>query len=177
MSQYVGENFNGVLFLLREPDSGGERVSSEDNSWISNVLNCKPVVNEYDAEKYRKAFSAMLNFIGHESTGLSRTAFDNIYPYSGEASMSEDYRRLKSRDKSNRAFQIIDDIKPEYIFTCYDIYNALKEDLNKKNINYVENHNGLTYKRGQKKYLKLEYNNRQLSIYEIYHPCLGWNII
>lgn len=34
MSRYISDNFNGVLFLLREPNSNGKKVTRNDNDWI-----------------------------------------------------------------------------------------------------------------------------------------------
>ena len=50
MSRYISDNFNGVLFLLREPNSNGKKVTRNDNDWISKVLDFKKTKN---ADKYR----------------------------------------------------------------------------------------------------------------------------
>ena len=53
MSRYIGNNFNGVLFLLREPNSNGKPVPENDNVWITKLLNFEQTKN---ANKYRKTF-------------------------------------------------------------------------------------------------------------------------
>lgn len=47
MSRYIGENFNGVLFLLREPNSKGEPVIEKDNIIIQTLEKIKPGLIKY----------------------------------------------------------------------------------------------------------------------------------
>ncbi len=170
MSRYVNNSFNGVLFLLREPNSYGEKVIETDNEWISKVLNSEKTKN---ADKYRKAFSSLLNSIGYNDKTLFNCAFDNINPNGGKSGVGDEYGSL---NKAKRALSIIDEIKPKYVFTCLDIYHAIKQYLIDSHIDYIESKDGIVYKRGRKNKIEFNYSNRKIELFQIYHPCLGWNI-
>ncbi len=174
MSRYVGDNFNRVLFLLREPDSSGKKVSEADNVWISRVLNFEEAKN---ADKYRRAFFGCLNSVGLSKESLPHCAFDNIKPNGGNSSTSPEYKNLTLEHKAARAFSIIDEIKPAYIFTCSDIYNAVKRRLADDHLPYAETNDGIAYSRGRKNRATFTYSGRQMQIFQIYHPGLGWNIL
>ena len=58
MSRYISDNFNGVLFLLREPNSNGKKVVQTDNDWILKVFNFEETKN---ANKYRNTFKKFSN--------------------------------------------------------------------------------------------------------------------
>lgn len=174
MSRYVGDNFNGVLFLLREPNSNGKPVSENDNAWITKVLHSEQTKN---ADKYRKTFYSLLNSLGFDNACLPNTAFDNIKPDGGESSISNEYKACSLSERAIRAFSIIDEINPKYVFACLDIYEAIKRYLIYNKIYYRESNDGLVYKKAKKSKIELTYNNVEIQIFQIYHPCLGWNIL
>ena len=174
MSRYITDNFNGVLFLLREPNSNGKKVTRNDNDWISKVLDFKKTKN---ADKYRKTFISLLKSIGYSDKNLHDCAFDNINPTGGKSSIGDEYRHFSVHDKANRALSIIDEISPKYVFTCLDIYNAIKQYLIDSQTNYIESIDGIVYKRGKKNKIEFIYNNNKIQLFNIYHPCLGWNIL
>lgn len=174
MSRYIGNNFNGVLFLLREPNSDGKSVEESDNIWISKVLNFEETKN---ANKYRKSFYSLLQSIGLNYANLPDCAFDNIKPNGGKASISVEYKKFSRQDKAKYAFLLIDEIKPSHIFTCSDIYDAIKQYLIYNHVHYRETNEGIVYRRGKKNKIDFTYNNKDIQIFYIYHPCLGWNIM
>lgn len=174
MSRYITDNFNGVLFLLREPNSNGKKVTRNDNNWISKVLNFEKTKN---ADKYRKTFISLLNSIGYSDNNLPNCAFDNINPTGGKSSTGDEYRHFSVHDKANRALSIINEISPKYVFTCLDIYNDIKQYLIDSQTNYIESNDGIVYKRGKRNKIEFSYNNNKIQLFNIYHPCLGWNIL
>ncbi len=173
MSRYIGKNFNGVLFLLREPNSNGKPVPEYDNEWITKVLNFE---QEKNANKYRKTFCFLLNSLYLKNDSLPNTAFDNIKTDGGLSRCSHDYKDIKIEDKGTKAIKIIDEINPTFIFACLDIYDAIKKQLSSKGIDYIES-NGLKYRKGVKNKITYKYNGRTLELFQIYHPSLGWDIL
>ena len=149
-------------------------VVQTDNDWISKVFNLEETKN---ANKYRNTFCSLLNEIGLNNGCLSDCAFDNIKPDGGESSISTEYKEISLDDKSKRAFSIIDELKPKYVFTCIDIYEAIKHYLVKNHIDYSETKDGIAYMRGRKHRIKFIYNGKEIEAFQIYHPGLGWQIL
>ena len=85
------ENFNGIVFLLREPNTGGEPA---EEFWFKKVLNdsenyhkslessnkekSKTANSKRDATKFRNRFSEMLEFIDHKENDLKNSVFCNV---------------------------------------------------------------------------------------------------
>ncbi len=176
MSQYIGENFNGVLFLLREPNSNEKPVDKTDNKWISQVLTFQQIKS---ANRYRKTFLSLLKSIQLENEALPHCAFDNIKPDGGASTASKKYWEICLKCKIKRTLSIFDEIKPSYVFTCLDIYAAIKSYLISNHINFTES-DGITYIRRKrlinKHKLTFIYDGRKIQVFQIYHPCLAWNM-
>ena len=124
-----------------------------------------------------KHFYSLLNSLGYKNDSLPNTAFDNIKPDGGESSISNEYKNFFLSTIANRAFSIIDEINPNYVFACLDIYEAIKRYLIDNKICYCENNDGLVYKRGKKSRIEFTYTYGEIQIFQIYHPSLGWSIL
>ena len=189
---YKREEYNHVLFILREPNcpNNGDGRENKNLKWKTAILNNwteKECVREYGekiekATNYRKSFWSMLKKVGLQKEDLCNVAFDNIIQEYGERSVTEAYKQLEPGIKAECVSAILEMVKgTKYIFTCKDIYREIKKKWLKEHKNQksqdVERTDGITYKiRGQLHKMILEDENGKIVVYEIYHPSLGWEI-
>ena len=191
-----GVQFNGVVFLMREPNTGGEKA---DDFWFKNCLN-GTIPDRIADEKaykgkfytYNKKFIRLLSYIyqdkNHDRVGeLKHSAYFNLRPDGGNARMSEAYKALRDTpDQCKYRFgQILaycterirtDDGKGTLnIFTCWDIANALqKHKIIPKACDDLTQKNGAAFKHGEeykrRDYVQFEHNGLAIHIYAIDHP-------
>lgn len=154
------EHFNGVLFLLREPNA-----DDQTEFWFKQSLENNSTQKSFTL--YKNKLNIYLGYLDGNYK-LSDCAYANIRPSNGENHTSNEYNDLSNSDKYNRFLNILDccDGKVKYVFTCDDIFKAICEenniDLNEaeiSNIRYIRSN-------VRKKFIKLN----GITIFDIYHP-------
>lgn len=181
------ENFNGIVFLLREPNTGGEPA---EEFWFKKVLN--------DSENYHKAlessnteesdikrskgtstkfinrFTEMLEFSDHKKDDIYNSVFCNIKPENGEKVVGKKYEEELESSKLEEMILYFASLKDEItVFTCFDIYNELLELDNIKN---KEEKTGLKYKSKVSRCFEGEICKAKIKVYEIVHPSVSSKI-
>lgn len=183
------ENFNGIVFLLREPNTGGEPA---EEFWLKKVLNDsenyhkalessntdkKKIANsKRDATKFRKRFSEMLEFIDHKEDDLKNSVFCNVNPKNGGKTLSKEYKEAMKNGKPQEMALYFASLKDEItVFTCFDIYDDLLES---DNIKHKEDETGLKYKSkvSSSRCFKGEIGKAKIKVYEIVHPSVSSKI-
>ena len=178
------DNFNGVLFILREPhkyeNQSSEEAVSGNKNWWGKICSAAGETGKETAytNRFHEYLNALecLNAICENDNDLSKAALANINPYGGEEKASECYREISQDEKYNRIEHILREVRPKYIFMCSDIYNALKNNIG----NEPEENNGVKYnsnKRRQYKSLTLTFENQKIRCFEIIHPCISPKIV
>lgn len=177
------ENFNGIVFLLREPNTGGEPA---EEFWLKEVLtnpenyhkalessntDKKKIANsKRDATKFRKRFSEMLEFIDHKEDDLKNSVFCNVNPKSGGKTLSKEYKEAMKNGKPQEMALYFASLKDEItVFTCVDIYKKLFESDNTK-IDIIEQKKGFIYNRKPLDCFIGKIDNKKITVYAIYHP-------
>lgn len=114
------ENFNGVLFLLREPNTNGKiqkefyfrkcLYKEENNSamnfytdYFRNILACLP-----------------------EDKELKDCAYANIIPDHGMTSKSKEYKSLSNEERVAR-FESLLNKKTKIIFVCKEEFDSIRK--------------------------------------------------
>jgi len=210
---YLGKPtcFNGIVFLLREPNKDEKNTNKSDEKripfWFKNVVNrefnlatdadCRIYLESDDAKKVKKAktaatkyvkrFKEMLKFINCPENFLKDAVYCNIHPKYGEKYKSKDYMKTiyqNTIEKINLLEKCADKRAGKHdliIFTCYDIYNILKEYYCEKTSSVsVYQEGGLKYTQGKneisKNMFKADVNGKTVTVYEMFHPCYGSSI-
>ena len=160
----IPTNFNGVLFLLKEPHRDENEIEMSVNTWPIRLLNDEIIIgSKYEkgaATRFRNRFREMLRWVHLPTDELKHCIFHNINPLGGGSTVSETYKTI---DKGVIAKEIIADIDPRYVFTCIDIYSELKREYG---ILSADETTGIRYaKRSLKRF---QYN--KIDFFEIYHP-------
>lgn len=170
------EDFNGVIFLLREPNT-----DAQHEFWFKETLKPGSSKKTGISTKMENRFKEMLDFIKKEQT-LSDCIYCNLWPCSGEKIKSKTYKDvLKEIKKSNRAEdleKIIEKNRNEhdiYLFTCGDIYEVLKKTWNQYNMKEYKQE-GLNYNDKRKSYFECTIQGGKINVYEIKHPSRGATI-
>lgn len=151
------EHFNGVLFILKEPNTNdqGEFYFRE---CVSGKIN--------DMKKYINVFNDLLkNHAG--SVKLNECAYANIIPTKGEKNESKSYKNLPNDERFKRINSFIDKYNPKIIFVCSKDFDAL---INEENL---KTEDGIIYKYLKPKRLT---HYKDVNIYEIYHPAYRRNL-
>ena len=160
---YISErkNFNGVLFVLKEPNS-----DNQTSFWFKNCFEEIPQdpVSKKSFTQYCNCFKKLLTYVPFEPE-LTDCAYANIKSFSGQSSVSVEYSCIKDREKAERVESLIKACNPIVIFVCQDSFDALVKN---KNLDIQLLEDGITYKNGEKRLRSMDYNN--VKIYEIYHP-------
>lgn len=154
------EHFNGVLFLLREPHTDGE---IQKEFWFKKSLINNSHQRSFSL--YKNKFNIFLKYL-NGNYNLSDCAYANIRPDNGERTRSEDYNKMKDEQLFDRFEAIVKicDNKIKYVFTCYDIFDAIK-NYGKGTLCDTE---GITYKKSNKNKRVMKLGD--IIVYEIYHP-------
>ncbi len=187
---YVGnkEDFNGVIFYLREPNTGGkeakefwfQRIITDRDNYYKNLekelteAGCKNVntiirSSKGIATKFENRFKEMLEQLGLNDKKLTDVAFCNVNSDSGDTTLTGEFKNKLATSAVCKLETIIKNMdKNELIvFTCKDIFNKLrgawpveaKED-------------GLRYNDEEKALRSFSHviGNKKITVYEIYHP-------
>lgn len=187
---YVGnkEDFNGVIFYLREPNTGGkeakefwfQRIITDKDNYYKNLekelteAGCKNV-NEIiksskgTATKFENRFKEMLEQLGLNDKKLTDVAFCNVNSDSGDTTLTGEFKNKLATSSVCKLETIIKNMEKNelIVFTCKDIFNKLrgawpveaKED-------------GLRYNDEEKALRSFSHviGNKKITVYEIYHP-------
>lgn len=130
LESYLGdkEHFNGVLFILREPNSGGNPA---DTFWMKMVANDQPTSAENKAHetRYKNRFSEMLKAIGMGPNDLKNAAYVNVHPEHGSSTVSNAYQGIPRKQLGESAVAKCQRLNAKTVFTCPDIYEGMKKYL------------------------------------------------
>lgn len=199
------EEFNGIVFLLREPNDKKKDIKrvdgkeEEDNKffWFKNVLCGGRIYNECDSEKdkkrsmtagtkYKNRFREMLRYIKHKDEDLNDAIFCNVHPEWGNTYKSDEYEETKQPNIVQK-MKLIESraqqckVRTLTIFTCKDIYDILKKMYEKNGcLVKEENEMGLRYRYGRKKSMgmfRVQTEVCTINFYEMYHPSYGSGIM
>lgn len=168
---YLGEpeEFNGIVFLLKEPNNPG----GTDEFWFKNMLES---TDKYLKEtknsrriftKFKNRFSEMIRYIDDEKE-LKDSIFCNVNPKCGESKATPDFYNLLKSGKAELMLEFFSTLKDTItVFTCKDIYKHLLLSNETKSKNVMS---GLKYKNETLGCFEYEINNTKIIVYEIYHP-------
>lgn len=187
---YVGnkEDFNGVIFYLREPNTGGkeakefwfQRIITDRDNYYKNLekelteAGCKNVntiirSSKGIATKFENRFKEMLEQLGLNDKKLTDVVFCNVNSDSGDKTLTGEFKNKLATSAVCKLETIIKNMEKNelIVFTCKDIFNKLrgawpveaKED-------------GLRYNDEEKALRSFSHviGNKKITVYEIYHP-------
>ena len=179
---YNPSDFNGVLFLLREPhrtqnEATAEEVIKGNFEWLSHVIGRHPSVaadqclcRDHQTSIYGNRLYEMLDSISNSKCDLRSIAYANINTSGGGASCSPEGKSIihdpiELRATLNRIFSYIPEDRTVCIITCRDIFIQLvSKDSIRDNTGFIYSNN--TVSRTGK------YNEITL-IEMIKHPCIS----
>lgn len=187
---YVGnkEDFNGVIFYLKEPNTGGDetkefwfqRIITDKDNYYKNLekelteAGCKNVntiirSSKGIATRFENRFKEMLEQLGLNDKKLTDVAFCNVNSDSGDTTLTGEFKNKLATSAVCKLETIIKNMEKNelIVFTCKDIFNKLrgawpveaKED-------------GLRYNDEEKALRSFSHviGNKKITVYEIYHP-------
>lgn len=124
---YIGnkEEFKGVLFLLREPNTSEKKTKNDKTNkdsecskgdeiiikdaysfWVRDIAHSDPKEHDKNAKKYFNALNNILNqLLKTENCNLlKKAAYINLHPFKGGSKVDTDYTEIrKAITPSNRA--------------------------------------------------------------------------
>lgn len=187
---YVGnkEDFNGVIFYLKEPNTGGDeakefwfqRIITGKDNYYKNLekelteAGCKNVntiirSSKGTATRFENRFKEMLKQLGLNDKKLTDVVFCNVNSDSGDKTLTGEFKNKLATSAVCKLETIIKNMEKNelIVFTCKDIFNKLrgawpveaKED-------------GLRYNDEEKALRSFSHviGNKKITVYEIYHP-------
>lgn len=185
---YLGEpeKFNGIIFLLKEPNN----LDGAKEFWLKKVLNNSTEYHrnleengkdKKDITRSKRTFTAfknrfmeMLEFIGLNKEDLQNSVFCNIHPVCGANTETKTVEKA-IKETSEEMLYFLSTLKSDItIFTCKNIYRHLLES---DKIPYKTQKTGLSYKNQELGCFKCEINNTRVTVYEIYHPSRSGKIL
>lgn len=191
---YVGnkEDFNGVIFYLKEPNTGGDetkefwfqRIITDKDNYYKNLekelteAGCKNVntiirSSKGIATRFENRFKEMLEQLGLNDKKLTDVAFCNVNSDSGDTTLTGEFKNKLATSAVCKLETIIQNMdKNELIvFTCNDIFNKLCEAWKNEDGCDVP-YDGLRYDNEEKPLRSFSHviGNKKITVYEIYHP-------
>lgn len=193
------EDFNGVVFMLREPDHKQVKAGDEDKRffWFKRVVYDEKyyeddlakneiTTNKRVATAFKNRFFQMLQVVGlDKEVDLKNAVFCNVHPEWGDTVATEEYEKTKKGTAVYKMEVLVEQCirrqnrKSLTIFTCSDIYKILEQKYTNEG-SLKRKEDGLKY------YFKGEKEKKQISeprgkmvvntgeyeltIYEIIHP-------
>ena len=187
---YVGnkEDFNGVIFYLKEPNTVGDeakefwfqRIITDKDNYYKNLekelteAGCKNVntiirSSKGTATRFENRFKEMLKQLGLNDKKLTDVVFCNVNSDSGDKTLTGEFKNKLATSAVCKLETIIKNMEKNelIVFTCKDIFNKLrgawpveaKED-------------GLRYNDEEKALRTFSHviGNKKITVYEIYHP-------
>ena len=91
----------------------------------------------------------------------------NLYPFSGGATVSKEYKALKKDIIYERAMSCVKAINPKRIVCCLDVYDKVVKCFDVEEIG-----NGFKFKCNNRKFKKCRVilENKEIDVWEFYHP-------
>lgn len=177
---YLGdkEHFNGVLFILREPNSGGK---SADKFWMWKVAHGKTcgMTGTALGTRYQNRFSEMLKAIVMEPNDLKNAAYVNVHPEHGSSTVSNAYQDIPRKQLGEIAVAKCLSLNANTVFTCPDIYEGMKKCLTEEyrggTLVERENNSKFCYRRKGKPVQMSKFTfcgvcGWEITVYQILHP-------
>lgn len=150
------ENFNGILFILREPNTKNQGEFFFRNKLLEGKKN-----------NYINIFQKLIESVDG-SKDIKDAAFANIRSNDGEGKISNAYTKISKDDKAERVKDLISCCGAKKVFICWDVYNSvLNSDLFGEKVEC--NNDGICYSNNRQK-RKFIIKENDIEIYEIYHP-------
>lgn len=152
-----------VLFILKEPHD----KDNKDKFWLKNDIYS----NRKENNRYYSLFCILADKLinGDESSHdkLGKCAFMNLYPFSGGATASEEYKSLKKEVIFERLMSCLEAIKPKKIVCCLDVYDKVV-----KCFTVEEKSDGFKYNNRPQPFKKCRVimGNEKIDVFEFYHP-------
>lgn len=148
------EHFNGVLFLLKEPNT-----PKQETFYFKECVSGK--IN--DMGKYITVLYDLLKYYT-DNAKIEECAYANMIPDHGAAKESEEYKCLPDKFRFDRFISIINECKPAIVFLCTKDFEGIVKYANIKS----EENKGVKYSNSNNTKRTAKYNG--ISMYEIYHP-------
>ena len=183
---YLGnpEKFNGIVFLLREPNNSDKE---KQEFWFKKVLYdlegyCQEqkekgnstVTTKRAATKYKNRFNEMIEYV-RKKDDLKNAVYCNIHPECGETYKTKQVSEAIKKGIPEEMLMFFSTLKSDIIvFTCRDIYSSL---LDSKKIRIKKQGKGLVYKKKELSCFECEVGNAKIIVYEIFHPSYSGRII
>ena len=156
------ELFNGILFILREPNSNGKVA---DTFWMRDVVN--EIAAGRAATKYKNRLTELVEALGRGDE-LKHSAYVNIHPDSGTAQASECYKKLSKGTKGKIAKTQCENYKAEIVFTCKDIFHDMWKAYGEPPCT-----EGISYHRGGTDVTLERFQTENMTVFAIYHPSMS----
>lgn len=191
---YVGnkEDFNGVIFYLKEPNTGGDeakefwfqRIITDKDNYYKNLekelteAGCKNVntiirSSKGTATRFENRFKEMLEQLGLNDKKLTDVVFCNVNSDSGDKTLTGEFKNKLATSSVCKLETIIKNMEKNelIVFTCKDIFDKLCEAWKNKDGCDVSN-DGLRYNNEEKPLRSFRHviGNKKITVYEIYHP-------
>ena len=191
---YVGnkEDFNGVIFYLREPNTGGDeakefwfqRIITDKDNYYKNLekelteAGCKNVntiirSSKGIATRFENRFKEMLEQLGLNDKKLTDVVFCNVNSDFGATTLTGEFKNKLATSSVCKLETIIKNMEKNelIVFTCKDIFDKLCEAWKNKDGCDVP-YDGLRYNKEEKPLRSFRHviGNKKITVYEIYHP-------
>lgn len=182
---YVGkkDNFNGIIFYLREPNNEGENTKS---FWFKRIITdkenyykeleaaqCRKIATDKrTASKFIHRFREMFEQLDLSEKKLQDTVFCNVNPNSGNKNVGNEYYEAFPHAAEKLETIVTNmDKKKLIVFTCEDIFQKLYYSWKVDKI-YED---GLKYQNKPRlHYFEHTISNKEskikVRVYEIIHP-------
>lgn len=163
---FIGDVTEGqaeILFVLKEPHD----KNNEEKFWFKNDIY-QP---KKESNRYYNLFRILADKLidGDESAHekLGKCAFMNIYPFSGGATASKNYKNMKKADIFYRVTSCLEAIEPKKIVCCMDAYNKVVNCFGSK-----EEEKGLQFTDRDRSFskCKVALGKKEIEVFEFYHP-------
>lgn len=191
---YVGnkEDFNGVIFYLKEPNTGGDetkefwfqRIITDKDNYYKNLekelteAGCKNVntiirSSKGIATRFENRFKEMLEQLGLNDKKLTDVVFCNVNSDFGATTLTGEFKNKLATLSVCKLETIIKNMEKNelIVFTCKDIFDKLCEAWKNKDGCDVP-YDGLRYNKEEKPLRSFRHviGNKKITVYEIYHP-------
>ena len=117
-------NFNGVLFVLKEPNNGGVQSRFWFKECFENYYNESSNAKR-QFTKYKKTFEKLLTYVGKDLK-VENCAYANVLSFNGGSRESINYQSLSCEEKTERLDSLIETCNPRCVFVCTDMFDCIK---------------------------------------------------
>ncbi len=175
---YLGEpeNFNGIIFLLKEPNN----PDGAKEFWFKNMLLSEEIYINSERKskavftKFKNRFSEMIECTNTEKE-LKDAIFCNVNPLKGKATVTQEFYEVLKSGKVEKMLDFFADLKDDItLFTCSDVYSYLFKSDKLPN---KTKKSGLSCKNKPLDCFTSEIGNTKITVYEIHHPSRSGKII